>query len=260
MKEIAKINSRKKSSMPVMNWKKAFSLAVDNLKGELYVRCSKVYSANEAMFSEIYERVTENYNITTIESINDLKTTKFSDLIVETMKLHQDEIVECMNEAYEFSQKAPFIILDTCLSMSRPTPRDIMLIQKRTSLTHKAMVAQIEYFLRETVETFSNNMEDYLESLTESLEFLEKLESEENDISESLNPEVKEEKFNYKKIYCYKEMEKLAKNNGYTYKWSNGSHNIYEHPTSNKIVVIPAHDLGLGLSIKIQKQILNNAC
>lgn len=59
--------------------------------------------------------------------------------------------------------------------------------------------------------------------------------------------------------FNYKEVIKLAVDNGYEYKWSRGSHNIYEHKNTNKIVVIPTHTLGLGLSKKIQKQILENA-
>ena len=55
-------------------------------------------------------------------------------------------------------------------------------------------------------------------------------------------------------------MGRLAISNGYEYKRSNGSHDVYEHTKTNKIIVIPAHSLGLGLSIKIQKQIFNNAC
>ena len=50
-----------------VTWKRAFSNAVDELKDELYNQCSKVYSVNESMFSEIYENVAQNYNITTIK-------------------------------------------------------------------------------------------------------------------------------------------------------------------------------------------------
>lgn len=59
--------------------------------------------------------------------------------------------------------------------------------------------------------------------------------------------------------YDYKSVVKLALEHGYEYKWSKGSHSIYEHSKSNKIVVIPTHSLGVGLSKKIQKQIVNNS-
>lgn len=61
------------------------------------------------------------------------------------------------------------------------------------------------------------------------------------------------------KLFDYKEMEKFAKSKNYEYKWSNGSHRIYENKITKKIVVIPSHELGLGLSKKIQKQIVNNS-
>ena len=55
-------------------------------------------------------------------------------------------------------------------------------------------------------------------------------------------------------------MSRLAEDNNYIYKRSKGDHRIYEHSDTNKIVVIPAHSLGLGLSVRIQKQIFDNAC
>ena len=170
-----------------MHWISAFNIAVDELRDKVYEKCSKVYSANEAMFSEIYEKVTEAYNVTTIESIEDLRSPEFNELMVNILKSHQEEIIECVNEAYEFSQKAPFMILDRCLSMSRPRRKDILMLQKRTSLTHKAIVSQIEYFLRETVQNFSNNMEDYIDSLIDSVEFMENLNEENNDLNDNID-------------------------------------------------------------------------
>ena len=249
------------STNKTMHWISAFNIAVDELRDEVYEKCSKVYSANEAMFSEIYEKVTEAYNVTTIESIDDLRSPEFNDLMVDILKSHQEEIVECVNEAYEFSQKAPFMILDRCLSMSRPRKKDILMLQKRTSLTHKAIVSQIEYFLKETVQNFSSNMEDYIDSLIDSFEFIENL-NEENEDSNNVIDLSEEacQKHEIQKIYNYEDMGRLAISNGYEYKRSNGSHDVYEHTKTNKIIVIPAHSLGLGLSIKIQKQIFNNAC
>lgn len=249
------------SANKTMHWISAFNIAVDELRDEVYEKCSKVYSANEAMFSEIYEKVTEAYNVTTIESIEDLRSPEFNELMVNILKSHQEEIIECVNEAYEFSQKAPFMILDRCLSMSRPRRKDILMLQKRTSLTHKAIVSQIEYFLRETVQNFSNNMEDYIDSLIDSVEFMENLNEENNDLNDNIDlSEEACKKHKIQKIYNYEDMGRLAISNGYEYKRSNGSHDVYEHTKTNKIIVIPAHSLGLGLSIKIQKQIFNNAC
>lgn len=63
-----------------------------------------------------------------------------------------------------------------------------------------------------------------------------------------------------KKIFNYKDMEKYALDQDYEFKWSNGtSHKIFQHRRTNKCVVIPSHELGYGLSCKIQKQIALNS-
>lgn len=67
-------------------------------------------------------------------------------------------------------------------------------------------------------------------------------------------------KIETRKIFNYREIEALAIKSGFQYKWSNASsHKIYEHSKSKKCIVIPCHNLGLGLSIKIQKQIVKNS-
>lgn len=63
----------------------------------------------------------------------------------------------------------------------------------------------------------------------------------------------------YKKITDRKELEQLARNNGFELKRQTGSHRIYENE-NGKVTVIADHtyDIGKGMSHKIQKQILNN--
>lgn len=62
----------------------------------------------------------------------------------------------------------------------------------------------------------------------------------------------------YKKITDRKELEQLARNNGFELKRKTGSHKIYENE-DGKVTVIASHsyDIGKGMSHKIQKQILN---
>lgn len=66
------------------------------------------------------------------------------------------------------------------------------------------------------------------------------------------------ERKNLIKIFDYKEMVRLAQENNYRQIRCTGDHLIMIHNESNKIVVIPAHELGYGLMIKIQHQIENN--
>lgn len=63
----------------------------------------------------------------------------------------------------------------------------------------------------------------------------------------------------YKKITDRKELEQLARNNGFELKRQTGSHRIYENE-NGKVTVIASHsyDIGKGMSHEIQKQILNN--
>lgn len=68
----------------------------------------------------------------------------------------------------------------------------------------------------------------------------------------------KTERKNLTKIFDYKEMVRLAQENNYRQIRCNGDHLIMIHNESNKIVVIPAHELGYGLMIKIQRQIEDN--
>lgn len=61
--------------------------------------------------------------------------------------------------------------------------------------------------------------------------------------------------FEYKNIYDYKDMCKLAIENGYVWERTSGDHLIYKHSQSCRIIIIPAHSLKRGLSLSIQKQI-----
>ena len=63
----------------------------------------------------------------------------------------------------------------------------------------------------------------------------------------------------YKKIFDYKEMNRLAETSGYIFSRFTGDHKVYLHKNTNKIVVIPQHELKFGIMCNIQKQIINNA-
>ncbi|OSA91013.1 UNVERIFIED_ORG: hypothetical protein B2H93_14745 [Clostridium botulinum] len=62
----------------------------------------------------------------------------------------------------------------------------------------------------------------------------------------------------YLKIFDYKEMIKKAKSEGYKEDRFNGDHMVLVHKDTNKIVVIPQHELGFGLMKVIQQQIKEN--
>ena len=243
------------------NWISVFNNTVDELKVEFYDICSNLHILNESMFEEIYEEVTQTYNLTTVDSMEDLSNSNLAELMTDIMDKYEDDIRSSIKEAFVFIDNSYDILIDKCRLFARITYKDALLLNKRANLTRKAMVSQIEYFTKEVSKQFSDNMNDYLESLKESVRFIEELNSKDIDDNESIDLEdLNHKKYSIKKIYKYEEMSRLAEENNYVYKRSNGDHRIYAHNDTNKIVVIPAHQLGLGLSIRIQKQIFDNAC
>ena len=87
--------------------------------------------------------------------------------------------------------------------------------------------------------------------------YIQELEEEEN---EELNEIIKDVKrLSY--VSSSKDLQNTAIENGYEFKSQCGSHMKYEHRKSKKCVIIPLHnkDMGYGISMAIQKQILANA-
>lgn len=255
--------NKKILTMPAKNHlsiEKCINTAISEIKDELYDICSDVYKTNETMFSEIYERVVESYNTSTMTSADELKSSEFTGFMIDIMKKHQDDIKLSMTNAYNFVHEAPQRIINTCLSLTIPKNRkDILKLQKACAVNHRRMVAQVDYFIGETIQNFSENMEEYIDSLIEYLDFIAEKPNQGED--EVLKTEtVDNTTYEIRKIYNYEDMAKLAEEHNYLYKRSNGDHRIYEHSVTNKIIVIPAHTLGRGLSVKIQKQIFKNAC
>lgn len=107
------------------------------------------------------------------------------------------------------------------------------------------------------------NIDELLEihtKLGEGLEYvftyIQELENE----NEELNEIIKDVKrFSY--VASSKDLQNTAIENGYEFKSQCGSHMKYEHKESKKCVIIPLHnkDMGYGISMAIQKQILANA-
>lgn len=78
-------------------------------------------------------------------------------------------------------------------------------------------------------------------------------------VSEEFEVKTKKVRERWNKIFNYKDMMSFAEENGFKLIRIAGSHHIFEHENSNKIVVIPAHELGYGLQMSIQKQILSRS-
>lgn len=245
----------------ITNWSKAYNIAEATKKAELYEVCSRLHDAYDAMFSEIYESLVDSYNICTIELSSEPEFEDFKEIVENVIEKHRENIDACEEETREFKKRAPEEIYLHFKSMSAPrTKQDRVMLTKRHNMTKKFILSYIKYFLEETIEPYKDNIQAYFNSLDETLEFLQEY-NKNNQKEEADDITCNEvEQFEIRKIFDYKEMVALAKSKGYYRKSSTGSHTIYEHHSSNKTIVIPSHDLGLGLSIKIQKDIVRNVC
>lgn len=123
-------------------------------------------------------------------------------------------------------------------------------------------------FSDEINEVYVSNIEKLRGLCQGILEYIGIKEEEEDNskienerLENAVNEMVKKSQFDIRKSesFDYKEMSKLAEDKGFEYKWSKGSHKIYEHKNTHKGLVIPTHTLGLGLSRVILKQIDSNS-
>ncbi|MDB2161243.1 hypothetical protein PMX22_15710 [Clostridium butyricum] len=85
------------------------------------------------------------------------------------------------------------------------------------------------------------------------------LENEIKKMDKPINENKPNNEKEHKKIFNYKEMNRIAETNGYKFARFNGDHKIYIHTTTNKLAVIPQHELPYGLMCGIQKQIKQNS-
>lgn len=102
----------------------------------------------------------------------------------------------------------------------------------------------------------------YLLDRKQFLSVVERLEEiEKNDISISTSnlKELDNNSNDINKIFNYKDMINKALDKGFEETRRKGSHIIFKHKITNKILVIPAHDLKYGLMCEIQKQIKENS-
>lgn len=68
---------------------------------------------------------------------------------------------------------------------------------------------------------------------------------------------IEKNKFEFKHIYTSREMIKYAESLGYEYKRCKGSHANFEHKKTHKSIPIVTHEIGKGLSYRMQKDLLD---
>lgn len=196
--------------------------------------------------------IKENDNENILELIKDYKHNN-DKLYDKLVKIHEDNITKLKKHQLEklkiFTKKIiPYIY----------TQKDSILFRKRGVL----ILNKISAFVNNINNDVIGSYEDIINSLDLEVKTITKnyvdKRTKKDDIIENEDI-IKNKKEEFLKIFDYKEMVKLAQNNGYIESRVTGDHLIYTHKDSKKIVVIPAHELRYGLMISIQKQIKENA-
>lgn len=184
----------------------------------------------------------------TCDAIRDSNLTATSDILDERINVEVDLFQELAVFEKEKCNKLGAFIKSF---FAMPEFQVLRKCNKNVYLARKCLIIQkVEAINNYTLQDVRDMVEQYVETIKNIQIPTE--ESEETHSVESDNS------YSYTKVYDPREMGKLAEENGYERVRTSGDHIIYKHIDSNKIVVIPAHILGKGLMLTIQKQIQNN--
>lgn len=240
-----------------MNLIKMVNKNEDLAKDKIYQIITEFFNLIEKKTNQVNDSILENINnIVLIEAKQNIPTRE-GDVIIDLGGDLCDMYEDCLVRILAI---VDFKIFPKNLIKHIRTQANINLLERRRLF----LIKKYSNILRNlAIELFNNLTKDIKEFLEEN----NPLNQDNTDIIEQSqeiqelpgNTEFNNSKNKLHKIFDYKLLERVAETNGYEYKWTNGSHKIFEHFKSNKIIVIPAHKIGLGLSIKIQKQIYNNA-
>lgn len=212
---------------------------VENIFTEMIEFLSESLNRNQLDYQIIFERYKEaNRKMDKVYS---------NDILGQVLEEHREQMIELNTKKSQII--ARFLILG-CNATTKEVNNFIQLKTKQ----------QYNKFRDIVIEDLEKNEDKILElnSICFSLisEILDRLEEENEEDIEVIDLEVKDI-CKYEYIDDWKEMERIALAKGYEYKNAKGkgSHRRYEHKDTKQCITIPSHDLGLGLSMKIQKQI-----
>ena len=197
---------------------------------------SKKSNSNNISYIEVFDKYRE-----ADEKIGEIYS---NDILQEILESHKEKML------YLNDEKAQIIAKHLALGCGASVREINNYINLQTQ-------QQIKKFTSIIIEDLEKN-DKYLQNLNEVTyelitNILDRFNEEENDIENEVITTKDITRFKF--IENWKDMEKLAIAKGYEYKSCNGSHRRYEHKITKKCITIPAHDLGVGLSYKIQKQI-----
>jgi predicted RNA binding protein YcfA (HicA-like mRNA interferase family) len=228
----------------------------------------EIYNIVSEVFGECEKTISTLYNLCLLCLQHDDKKIDLSrDEFEKVVKQINDKCSDLRTNLSKYTLKMSKLIssmVKQCAPYTNNKRELLILLNKRGTYMVFKYTSMIHTISNDLIGDFSKDLLGFLiefrkdikeNTVSKIIDTIDNLPEGEKEIAYTT---VENEKSSFKKIFNYRNMEKLAVDNNYNYKWTNGSHMIYEHDITNKIVVIPTHDLGLGLSIKIQKQIINN--
>lgn len=242
------------STTKKIHWVKAFDNSENEIKEYLYDLFSVLSSISEEAFSKMEEEIINLYESNKEYMVEDFNCESFDNSQNEIMSSFDKQLLDIRTELISVINQASSKISNDVKVNSLVTEKDFGKVKRRMLLTQSNLNAQVNSFWQETlvnIKESSKLIGEHLDEIIKSKSISDKdLVTEDETIN----------KTKYKKIFDYKKIIKIAEDNGYAKKSSRGCRIIYAHSKTNKIVVIPARTLGLGLSIKLQKDIYKGAC
>lgn len=125
----------------------------------------------------------------------------------------------------------------------------------RKKLLDARLRKQLDSYIKLFLGAINSAEQDVIKELNEYvIYFTNKYENRKLDELRELE-NITIDKFQYRKIFDYKDMCKHAKENGFKHKRTTGDHMMFEHKKTKEVLPIPAHELGYGLMREIQKEI-----
>lgn len=200
-------------------------------------------------------------------TLNIVKSSEYTDLTLQLVKTIKELVTNIEKESYK-------IILENINLYGVKEPKKIKFfltdlenalidIKHSTFKNYEEFIADYMYNITLHLITEINSSAKgiitftYIESFEKSSPYIQVTYISSNKIIKDDLVECKiSEQTIQSHLTDYKDLNSMAKNNGYKYTRSSGGHGIFENESGHIIVIPQGRPIGKGLSLKIQKDIL----
>ena len=234
---------------------------------------------------QVEQKINDLYELIGIEIDNSYSVIKneFEKLEIEVNEalgnMTEEKIIQVCDHYVRINEKLEYMF-DITLRIEnqfKTEIEDIMTIYvKAVSMFSESGIQEVTSKAFCFISRFRNELRNWIEDiitenamvlfevhkgLGDGLEYIFNSINEEDENNEELIEVVDKIKKSNRYIASARNLEKMALNNNYNFVRQSGSHKIYKHITTNKIVEIPFHtvDVPIGTSFAIQKRIKENA-